>query len=300
MFTKSGILKARHIKISLNEFAQGIIISAAVIAVYHYWFAIADRNYLFLYEHFGWGPFHHITSGRYWMTGLILSSFITLFYIIYNFTIIPKNLIPGKNYQLPLWIHVWLVSQPALIAGIPLIVMNFNTPVIPAGITIICVLVMSVGLALGLYMSDIFLHDVKKFFVLCIDGILLVPPLTLILALELPAKGVLNMTDAIAIVIALGSVIISFIGLLITAYIFKRNKITPGKSYEILFAGLFIAYLLMPMAHFLFATSQGRPYITSSDNFFPDNNLLKIFTWLTAAVITSAIVKFRKKILIKK
>jgi hypothetical protein len=293
-----GILKIRQINISRNELVQAIILSAVMTAVYYYWFAVADRNYLFLYKHYGWGPFHPMTTGRYWMTGLVLSSFITLLYTIINLFNCQNAMVDDINYSRSSWKHVWLLCMPVVIVVIPLIVMNVNSPVMPLSIAIACVIAASAGLAIGLHTAGIFLSDVKKFFVISIDGFALVPPLILMLSLELPAKGVLNMSYQTAIGIALVSIAVSFLGLFLISCIFKWRRITPGKGYEIFISGLFFSYLVLPMVHFLFATPPGRPYITTSDNFFPDSFHLKILTWLTAAVITAAAVKFRKKILI--
>jgi hypothetical protein len=232
------------------------------------------------------------------MTGLVLSSFITLLYTVFNFSAMRVAPVFNKKYFPPSWKHVWLVCQPAIIIGIPLIVMNFNAPVMPAGIAVKCIIAMAAGLGVGLYISGIFLPNPKYFFILCLDGITLVLPLIMMLVLELPSKGILNMSYSTAVTAALGSAALSFTVLIIITYFYKWKKIIPGKAHEIFLTGLFFSYLVLSLIHFLFATPYGRPYITTSDNFFPDNNYLKILTWITAFLIAYLTGKFRAKILI--
>ena len=292
----TGIFKNLNIEFSLKDAVYSVIISIVIAGVFYYWFAAAERNYLFLYGHYGWRPFHRMTLGRYWMTGLVLSCFITFTYTAVNYILLYSAGFLKKSYRIPSWKAVWFLSQPVVLAGIP-VILNLNSPVIPADIIIICVTVISSGLALGLYCADILLHSIKKFIILSLDGIMLLPSLILMLSLELPAKGVLNMTYTAAIVIALGGIAVSFSGLIINSYFFKRKKITPGKNHEIILFSFFYAYIILPMAHYLFAAPPGNPYITTSDNFFPDNNMLKLFTWILVSFITFIVYRLRNKIL---
>lgn len=289
-------LSASRAKFSLNEITQAVLVSILITSAYYYWFSAADRNYLFLYGHFGWGPFHSITAGRYWMTALVLSAFIALLYIAFNLLLRLIFLMLKKNYNLPSWKRVWLMSQPAIAAGIPLIIMNVNHPVMPLSITVKCVIAASAGLGLGLYTSEMFMRDAKKFLIISLAGTALVPPLMLVRALELPSKGILTMQSAI--LISTGSILLSVLFLIIVTFIYRSKNIKPGKSYEIALSGLFYAYLVLPMLHYLFATPPGRPYITSSDNFFPDSFYLKILTWAVVFLIAYLTGKLRANLLI--
>lgn len=278
---------------TLNEVIQAIAISSIIITVYYFWFAIADRSYLFLYGHFGWGPFHTMTAGRYWMTGFVLSAFITIIYALFNLIILKTFSVLGRTYKIPSWIHIWLICQPVIATGILIITMNLNSPVMPLDITIMCILAMSAGLAVGFYNSEILMTDAKRFFVISLNGLGLVPVLLLIRVLELPSREIMSVTNAIAI--CAGSIIFSLLWLIIVSIIFIRKKINSIKSYEILLSGFLISYLLLPIMHYLFATPPGRPYITASDNFFPDSFYLKIGTWIIAAILAFAAVEFRKR-----
>ena len=51
-----------------------------VLGLFYYWFAIADRYAVFLYDHLGATPFDAITSSRYWMAGLVASGAVMVAY----------------------------------------------------------------------------------------------------------------------------------------------------------------------------------------------------------------------------
>ena len=59
---------------------------ALMLALFTYWFAIADRYFVFLYYHDmgplvpDTSPFSRVTSSRYWMTGLVASGAVLLLY----------------------------------------------------------------------------------------------------------------------------------------------------------------------------------------------------------------------------
>ena len=46
---------------------HAVAIAAVVGALIVYWFGVADRYAVFLYDHLGAGPFDGVTTSRYWM-----------------------------------------------------------------------------------------------------------------------------------------------------------------------------------------------------------------------------------------
>ena len=52
-------------------------VSLLVLSLFYYWFAVADRFFIFLYYHDmgsvvpDTSPFSPVTSSRYWMAGLV-------------------------------------------------------------------------------------------------------------------------------------------------------------------------------------------------------------------------------------
>lgn len=65
-------------------------VTALVLSLFYTWFAIADRYFVFLYYHDmgprypDTSPFSAITSSRYWMTGLVASGIVMVFYVLVN------------------------------------------------------------------------------------------------------------------------------------------------------------------------------------------------------------------------
>ena len=64
-------------------------IAVFVLGLYGYWFGIADRYAVFLYEHLGATPFDAVTRSRYWMAGLVAAVCngpiwlqVTLFFVV--------------------------------------------------------------------------------------------------------------------------------------------------------------------------------------------------------------------------
>ena len=47
-----------------------------VLGLFTYWFAVADRHAVFLYDHLGASAFDRVTRSRYWMAGLVASSIV--------------------------------------------------------------------------------------------------------------------------------------------------------------------------------------------------------------------------------
>lgn len=61
---------------------MSVLVTVISLGIYFYLFGYADRKIVFLYEHLGLAPFDSATTGRYWMTGLVLSGFLTIFYLL--------------------------------------------------------------------------------------------------------------------------------------------------------------------------------------------------------------------------
>ena len=55
-------------------------ITVFLLGLTYYWFAVADRYAVFLYEHLGATPFDAVTGSRYWMAGLIANGFVLVLY----------------------------------------------------------------------------------------------------------------------------------------------------------------------------------------------------------------------------
>lgn len=56
-------------------------LSLAVLSLFAYWFGVANRYLVFLYEHLGAGPFDEVTVSRYWMAGLVAGGVVLALYV---------------------------------------------------------------------------------------------------------------------------------------------------------------------------------------------------------------------------
>ena len=59
---------------------HALLVSAAILAFFYYWFAVADRYHIFLYKHLDATPFDAITTSRYVMAGLVADGAVLVIY----------------------------------------------------------------------------------------------------------------------------------------------------------------------------------------------------------------------------
>lgn len=256
------ILKKKEIIIS-------ILIIFISLGVYFYVFGCADRKIVFLYDHLGLKPFDRITTGRYWMTGLVLSGFLTILYLIIQ--LILRFILKSEIS----WKTIAKFSFIPLYTGVVLITMTFGEPKMTFLIAISSVLALTIGIAIGFSVIDDLIMDYRSAFIYLISGLGLVPLLILFRVLELPEKGILSMKISILIIVI--SIVGGFFWLLICYRIFKLNM---PRFTNVIKGTLAIGYIGLPILHYLIATPKGIPYITSADNFFADNMILRITNWI--------------------
>jgi hypothetical protein len=63
-----------------------------------------------------------------------------------------------------------------------------------------------------------------------------------------------------------------------------RHK-SPPSAGAILCAGLCWSYLVLPLAHYIFATPANIKYITTSSNFFAYAPEIQMATWVVAGIL---------------
>jgi len=262
------MLKKREIFIS-------VLITVIALAAYMYLFVYADRKIVFLYEHLGFKPFDKITIGRYWMAGLVLSGFLSIMYLISQLLlkfVIKADLMSCRRM-------VKYIAIP-LMTGVVGIIMALGEPKLPFFVAVSSAFALIFGMAVVFCVADDFVKDARQTIIYLISGVGLVPFLILFRVLELPGKGMLTMDFSVWIVIL--SMIVGFIWLLISYRIFRQDR---PKMINVLKGILAIGYVGLPLLHYFIATPEGIPYITSSDNFFADNILLRIVNWILLIVI---------------
>lgn len=264
-------------------------VAAVVLGLMAYWYAVANRVIVFLYDHDmgplfpDTGPFGAVTRGRYWMAGLVVGGFVLVGYTATLFVI--GRL--ARTYRPPAWRRVWLLCALPLAVGIPAITMTQNAPVLPPvdALAVTAATVAAVGLALtpgapaarapsrlaGLAVEGAGVAAVA-------DSVAFAPRSTAFLA-----HNILAGTLPIA-----GALIAGLLLLLAVALVRRRRRVLPPPLWMSLVAGLCWAYLLGPLAHYLVGTD-GWFYITTADNFFPGAWLPLLAGWLLAAALLFAL-----------
>lgn len=255
------------------------------LGIYYYLFGCADRKIVFLYEHLGFTPFDKTTTGRYWMTGLVVSGCLTTIYLLTRL-IVRLKIKPVKIA----WKSIVKFSVIPLTIGVVLITMTLGEPKMPFLIAISSALALAIGIALGFSVVDDLVKDYKSTFIYLIFGSGLVPFLLFFRILELPQKGVLAMDISVLVIVF--SILGGFFWLLISYRIFKPNR--PGRL-NVIKGTLAIGYVGLPFLHYLIATPKGIPYITSANNFFPDNMILRVTNWSLLLLMVFLVDKLIKR-----
>ena len=267
------------------EIIISIFVTVISLGIYFYLFGCADRKIVFLYEHLGLTPFDKMTIGRYWMTGLVLSGFLTILYLITR--LILRFTIKLEKIS---WRTIIKLSVIPLIVGVVLITMTLGEPKLTFLIAISSSSALIIGVSIGFSVVDDLIKDFSPTFIYLIFGLGLVPFLVLFRVLELPEKGILAMNISVLVIVS--SIVGGFFWLLISYRIFKFNR---PRLTDVIKGTIAIGYIGLPLLHYLIATPKGIPYITSADNFFADNMILRITNWILLILIVFLVEKLTKK-----
>ncbi len=269
-----------------------------ILSLFYYWFAVADRCAVFLYGHLGATPFDEVTSGRYWMSGLVASGAVVILYATANWFLGRIAALRCLDYRPPAWWHVWALCAPPLIIGITIITMTANWPTLPPLNGGTCVIVTLSGLALALTPGSLAAQRPVDLVWLVFDGMGLMPTLLLLQVIELPGRGLRLPFGAnsanIVYLVAVGGTLAGALWLVImTGLRAWRRRPWPGAG-ALFVAGLCLSYLLMPLAHHLLATPPEYRYITAASNFFAFNTEVQLLVFFVAAALVVGITQFRQ------
>ena len=268
-----------------TEIIISIFVTVISLGIYFYLFGCADRKIVFLYEHLGLTPFDKMTIGRYWMTGLVLSGFLTILYLITR--LILRFTIKLEKIS---WRTIIKLSVIPLIVGVVLITMTLGEPKLTLLIAISSASALIIGVSIGFSVVDDLIKDFRPTFIYLIFGLGLVPFLVLFRVLELPEKGILAMNISLLVIVS--SIVGGFFWLFISYRIFKFNR---PRLTDVIKGTIAIGYIGLPLLHYLIATPKGIPYITSDDNFFADNMILRITNWILLILIVFLVEKLTKR-----
>lgn len=270
-------------------------IAALVLGLFVYWFAFADRYFIFLYYHDmgplvpDTSPFSRVTASRYWMAGLVASGAVMVIYTLLNWLL--GRMV--KTYQTPVWWQVWIGCAVPLVIGIPAITMTANHPTLPLWNAIQTTLATLIGLALALMPGQPAAERPKDLIWLAFDGFGLMLVLSGLRGLEYfprwVAAGSQRWVRMTIILLAAGVVWL----LIVTGlHVFRQRSV---KTVEIFLAGCCMTYLFMPLMHYLMFTD-GYYYITNSDNFFAQNLLFQVAIWLIVGGLTWGLARLQQAI----
>jgi len=270
-------------------------VTASVIYLFYYWFAVADRYIVFLYYHNmrpripDTSPFGDVTSSRYWMAGLVASGMVMVTYTATSWLL--GRLV--ARYRPPAWWQVWTWCAVPLLVGIPAITMSVNRPTLPALNAAQTTLVTLIGLALALMPGRLAAECPRTLIWLACDGS--APALVLLRGpWYFPLVKVGWSPDAARLVTPWISFVVGMVWLLLMTVlrVWRRTPI-PGAA-AVLASGLCLAYPLMILVHHVVGTD-GYWYVSNSSNFFEDD-ARQIALWLAAAVMAMSITGLRKRL----
>lgn len=265
------------------------VVAVAILALYGYWFAIADRYAIFLYGHRGATPFDEGTSSRYWMAGLVAAGLVFLGYALVTWAIACVQ----HSYAPPPWFKVWALAAIPLAVGLPLIVMCANHPTLPPNLAAATTATALLGLAGALRLASLAAQRSAALGWLLLDGVGLIPLPLLALAIERPAGG--RVSQAAGYIGAALSV--CFAVLWLGAMTLLRYRRRPAPSVvDLWLAGLSWSYLLLPAIHHLFFAPAAYRYISEAGNFFPHRPWLLAMSWLLSGAMAFGFTCWRRRL----
>lgn len=269
---------------------HAILVSLFEIGLFYYWFGVADRYAVFLYGHYGTGPFDGPTLSRYRMTGLVASGAVLVLYGMANWFASRLAGVFYRRYIVPEWWRVWILCLLPLGIVLPVIMMTVNRPTMPLPVALTSTAVALGSLPLALIPGRLAAEDPGELVWLTLAGLGLTPSLLLLRAVELTNK----MPPGRAIGIAVGGTLIGAGWSLAVTWLHSRRRSNRWRLTNLLVSALCLAYLVGPLMHYLLFTPPGYRYITVAENFFACSPLVQLICFFTLVVLAWAIVKVQK------
>ena len=260
-----------------------------VLGMYVYWFGIANRYLVFLYDHLGLGPFDVETRSRYWMAGFVTTGYVMVGYVSANWTLARLAAWRGWSYHPPSWHRVWRFCSAPLILGIPTITMTMSWPTLPPLDAVLSALAALLGLALALWPSELAAGRPVDLLWLALDGATLLPVLGLLRVAELA----LGETSHARLALLAVPISIHRVGRHDVAAALAWPPTAPPR--QVLALGVAQTYLLFPALHNWSTWRSGHRYITSAFNLFPHSVLFQIAILALAAALVWGTVCWRNR-----
>jgi len=269
-------------------------ITALLLGLMYYWFAIADRYVIFLYYHDmgplvpDTAPFSAVTASRYWMAGLVACGGVMVACTTINGA-------AGRvlsHYSAPAWWRVWAMCAVPLATGILAITMTANYPPLPFRNAASVTLATLVGLMLALMPGKMAAKRPGTFVLLAADGVGLMFILLFLINVEdlgsWIARGRMVYVHMTIAGLIFGMFWLGAMSLVRVLWA-PKSRASGGALF---LSGLCVSYLLMPLVHHVLGTD-GYFYISDHDNFFAQNIPLQLATWAISAALAFGISKLR-------
>ncbi len=270
---------------------RGALLGGMILSLFYRWFAIENRYIIFLYTHLGATPFDRETGSRYWMAGLVAVGLVGVFYA-------PADLIWQRLAMRLRWAdhpparwRVWLCATIVLSIGIPLITMTCNWPTLSGGHALACTAATLAGLAVLLPLMG---RSPGELIWLGADGLGLMPVLLGLRLIEWPERGpALPVDDVLVRILALCTPVLSLVWLGGMTWLYRRQRLATPSAGLLLAAGCTMSYVLLPLAHYVWAAPNYR-YITSASNFFARTLLTQGIVLGAAAILSWGVWRIRR------
>lgn len=273
---------------------HGLPIALVVLALFYYWFAVADRYTTFLYYHDmgplvpDTSPFSAATRSRYWMCGLVAGGVVTVLYAATTWLL-------GRlrtAYRPPAWWRVWGIAAVPVAVAVPLITMTANEPTLPAPLAAQVTVVALVGVGLAAAPDALAAERPGELVLLSLDGAAMAGLILGVSMLERVGWAMGRGLVYSILILALG--VVGAAALLggVTALRGWRHLGVPD-ALQMFVAGLCVAYLLTPLAHHILFTD-GYYYIPTADNYFSWRWEFQILAWLAAAGVALGLTRLRR------
>jgi len=266
----------------------GLVISV-MLGLFFYWFAIANRYVVFLYEHLGAGPFQEPNYSRHWMAGLVASGALLCVYALVGWCY--RSLVAAfrKTDHMPSWQHVWMMNALPVAIGIWALTTQGKIPALPGSLSARCIIAAWTGMALALWLADLMVQRTSEALWVIVHGAGMVPILLLLRAVELPSYGLVSPSSAYLLGIAGLTVgVLWMAGMARLRLVWRKPPLNP---FSIFCAGLGLSYVVLPFVHYLFFTPPGIRYISTAGNFFAMSLAVQLLCWGIGALAVLAINK---------
>jgi hypothetical protein len=266
-----------------SAYLHALLITGFVLALFYYWFAVADRYHIFLYNHLGATPFDERTRSRYWMAGLVAAGAVMVLDSLANWLLGRLAGIFYRRYEPPGWPWLWLGAALPVAGGILFITMRYNQPTLPLPLAGACVLATLCGLGVALAAGGLAAQQLGELIWCGAFGVGFMPVLLLLRAVELPQRGLVPAQWAY--LFAGGGLAASVVMLAGLAILRRRRKLPPIPALVLLAAGVGVAYLLLPLAHYLFFVPAAYRYISTASNFFAFDRNVQLVVFVIAGLL---------------